>query len=104
MEIIRVIPVVAICWNLLTWWLGIPSSSSHTLIEVSWELQLLMRLLFWWFSGYLLEDGLLLTGTIVSWYKAGKDGGVPSGVLYYYSFSISNFSGALMSYLFSICF
>lgn len=22
----------AICWNLLTWWLGIPSSSSHTLI------------------------------------------------------------------------
>jgi PiT family inorganic phosphate transporter len=24
--------VAAICWNLLTWWLGIPSSSSHTLI------------------------------------------------------------------------
>ncbi|MDL2214567.1 inorganic phosphate transporter [Dysgonomonas sp. OttesenSCG-928-M03] len=22
----------AICWNLITWWLGIPSSSSHTLI------------------------------------------------------------------------
>ena len=22
----------AICWNLLTWWLGIPSSSSHALI------------------------------------------------------------------------
>lgn len=24
--------IVAIIWNLLTWWLGIPSSSSHTLI------------------------------------------------------------------------
>jgi PiT family inorganic phosphate transporter len=24
--------VAAICWNLVTWWLGIPSSSSHTLI------------------------------------------------------------------------
>src|SRR3981081_3456075 len=22
----------AICWNLITWWLGIPSSSSHALI------------------------------------------------------------------------
>jgi inorganic phosphate transporter, PiT family len=24
--------IAAICWNLLTWWWGIPSSSSHTLI------------------------------------------------------------------------
>lgn len=24
--------IAAICWNLLTWWYGIPSSSSHTLI------------------------------------------------------------------------
>src|SRR4051812_32594995 len=24
--------IAAIAWNLLTWWLGIPSSSSHTLI------------------------------------------------------------------------
>src|SRR6201996_7206336 len=24
--------IAAICWNLLTWWLGIPSSSSHTLL------------------------------------------------------------------------
>ncbi len=24
--------VAAIAWNLLTWWYGIPSSSSHTLI------------------------------------------------------------------------
>lgn len=24
--------IAAICWNIMTWWLGIPSSSSHTLI------------------------------------------------------------------------
>jgi inorganic phosphate transporter, PiT family len=24
--------IAAICWNLFTWWFGIPSSSSHTLI------------------------------------------------------------------------
>ena len=24
--------IAAIAWNLLTWWFGIPSSSSHTLI------------------------------------------------------------------------
>ncbi|MBC7744230.1 MAG: inorganic phosphate transporter [Flavobacterium sp.] len=24
--------IAAICWNLLTWWFGVPSSSSHTLI------------------------------------------------------------------------
>jgi PiT family inorganic phosphate transporter len=24
--------IAAICWNLLTWWMGIPSSSSHTLL------------------------------------------------------------------------
>lgn len=24
--------IAAICWNLLTWWFGIPSSSSHTLL------------------------------------------------------------------------
>ena len=24
--------IAAICWNLVTWWLGLPSSSSHTLV------------------------------------------------------------------------
>ena len=24
--------IAAICWNLATWWLGLPSSSSHTLV------------------------------------------------------------------------
>jgi hypothetical protein len=49
-------------------------------LNCSLELQLLMRLLFTWFSGYLLEDG-----TTAYWYdivsiKQGRDGGVPSGV------------------------
>lgn len=44
----------AICWNLLTWWLGIPSSSSHALI------------------GGLLGAGIS---------KAGLDAAVWSGVL-----------------------
>ncbi len=25
-----------IAWNLLTWWLGIPSSSSHALVGATW--------------------------------------------------------------------
>jgi PiT family inorganic phosphate transporter len=32
MQVIFAGLIAAICWNLLTWWLGIPSSSSHTLI------------------------------------------------------------------------
>ena len=32
LEVILAGIIAAILWNLLTWWLGIPSSSSHTLI------------------------------------------------------------------------
>lgn len=32
LEVILAGIIAAIIWNLLTWWLGIPSSSSHTLI------------------------------------------------------------------------
>lgn len=32
LEVILAGLVAAICWNLLTWWFGIPSSSSHTLL------------------------------------------------------------------------
>lgn len=32
LEVIFAGLVAAICWNLLTWWFGIPSSSSHTLL------------------------------------------------------------------------
>ena len=34
LEVILAGIIAAIFWNLLTWWYGIPSSSSHTLIGV----------------------------------------------------------------------
>jgi PiT family inorganic phosphate transporter len=64
--------IAAICWNLLTWWLGIPSSSSHTLVVLQ-ELQCAL-IANHGFSAYIGADGAThYTGTkIVSWYKAGK--------------------------------
>jgi PiT family inorganic phosphate transporter len=47
--------VAAIIWNLLTWWYGIPSSSSHTLIGG--------------FAGAAITHGLITQGTDVSWAK-----------------------------------
>jgi PiT family inorganic phosphate transporter len=31
-NLIVILAIAAIIWNLFTWWQGIPSSSSHTLI------------------------------------------------------------------------
>lgn len=47
--------VAAIIWNLLTWWYGIPSSSSHTLIGG--------------FAGAAITHGLITQGTDISWAK-----------------------------------
>ncbi len=47
--------VAAIIWNLLTWWYGIPSSSSHTLIGG--------------FAGAAITHALITQGTDVSWAK-----------------------------------
>lgn len=78
--------IAAICWNLLTWWLGIPSSSSHTLIGG--------------FAGAAIAHAGF---EVVSWYKEGKDGGMPSGVLIIVAFIIlAPLLGALISYLISI--
>ncbi|MFV7234841.1 anion permease [Flavobacterium sp. ZB4R12] len=78
--------ITAICWNLLTWWLGIPSSSSHTLIGG--------------FAGAAIAHAGF---EVVSWYKGGKDGGMPSGVLIIVAFIIlAPLLGALISYLISI--
>lgn len=55
----------AIAWNLLTWYYGIPSSSSHALI-----------------GGVC---GAVLTasgGNSLIWYQAAKEGGWPGGLLY----------------------
>ena len=78
--------IAAIIWNLFTWWQGIPSSSSHTLIGG--------------FAGAAIAHAGF---GVVSWYKEGKDGGMPSGVLIIIAFIIlAPLLGALISYLMSI--
>jgi inorganic phosphate transporter, PiT family len=78
--------IAAICWNLLTWWLGIPSSSSHTLIGG--------------FAGAAIAHAGF---GVVTWFKEGKDGGLPSGVLIVIAFIVlAPLLGALISYLISI--
>lgn len=78
--------IAAIIWNLFTWWQGIPSSSSHTLIGG--------------FAGAAIAHAGF---GVVSWYKEGKDGGMPSGVLIIIAFIIlAPLLGALISYLISI--
>ncbi len=78
--------IAAICWNLLTWWLGIPSSSSHTLIGG--------------FAGAAIAHAGF---GVVTWLKEGKDGGLPSGVLIVIAFIVlAPLLGALISYLISI--
>ena len=96
--------IAAITWNLLTWWLGIPSSSSHTLIGGFAGAAIAHAIAVHGFSGYVGEDGLThYWYEIVSWYKAGKDGGMPSGVLIIIAFIVlAPLVGALASYLISI--
>ncbi|MDR7370591.1 inorganic phosphate transporter [Flavobacterium aquidurense] len=96
--------IAAICWNLLTWWLGIPSSSSHTLIGGFAGAAVAHAIAVHGFSGYIGEDGTThYWYEIVSWYKAGKDGGMPSGVLIIIAFIVlAPLLGALASYLISI--
>lgn len=78
--------IAAITWNLLTWWLGIPSSSSHTLIGG--------------FAGAAIAHAGF---DCVVWYTPGKDGGMPSGVLIIVSFIVlAPLIGMLVSYLLSI--
>lgn len=95
--------IAAIMWNLLTWWLGIPSSSSHTLIGGFAGAALAHAIAVHGFSGYETADGTKHWFDIVSWYKAGKDGGMPSGVLIIIAFIVlAPLIGALTSYLISI--
>ena len=96
--------IAAICWNLLTWWLGIPSSSSHTLIGGFAGAALAHAIAVHGFSSYVLPDGTISHWyNIVSWYKAGKDGGIPSGVVIVIIFIVlAPLVGAFASYLISI--
>jgi PiT family inorganic phosphate transporter len=99
--------VAAIIWNLITWWQGIPSSSSHTLIGGFAGAALAHAIAVHGFGDYtIVEEGVSHTRhwyNIVSWYKAGKDGGMPSGVFIIIAFIVlAPLLGALMSYLISI--
>jgi inorganic phosphate transporter, PiT family len=99
--------IAAIAWNLITWWKGIPSSSSHTLIGGFAGAALAHAIAVHGFSDYvILEDGVEHTKhwyNIVTWYKAGKDGGMPSGVAIIIAFIVlAPLLGALISYLISI--
>ena len=99
--------VAAIIWNLITWWQGIPSSSSHTLIGGFAGAAIAHAIAMHGFSDYSIQvDGESVTRhwyDIVSWYKAGKNGGVPSGVFIIIAFIVlAPLLGAIASYLISI--
>jgi len=95
--------VAAIIWNLITWWQGIPSSSSHTLIGGFAGAALAHAFAVHGFADYTIDGNVHHWYNIVSWYKAGKDGGMPSGVLIIIAFIVlAPLLGALMSYLISI--
>ena len=99
--------VAAIIWNLITWWQGIPSSSSHTLIGGFAGAAIAHAIAIHGFSDYTMQvDGESVTRhwyDIVSWYKAGKNGGVPSGVVIIIAFIVlAPLLGAIVSYFISI--
>lgn len=78
--------IAAIIWNLFTWWKGIPSSSSHTLIGG--------------FAGAAIAHSGF---NVVNWYKPGEDGSLPSGVLIVIMFiALAPLLGMMISYFISI--
>jgi len=78
--------IAAIIWNLITWWKGIPSSSSHTLIGG--------------FAGAAVAHAGF---NVVNWYKPGEDGSLPSGVLVIVAFIVlAPLLGMIISYFISL--
>ncbi|MDD2819699.1 inorganic phosphate transporter [Flavobacterium petrolei] len=99
--------IAAIIWNLFTWWQGIPSSSSHTLIGGFAGAAIAHAIAVHGFFGYAVIEGTEIHTAYwydtVNWYTAGKNGGFPSGVLIIIAFIVlAPLIGALMSYLISI--
>ncbi len=92
--------IAAIIWNLFTWWKGIPSSSSHTLIGGFAGAALAHG-----FSGKVVDPEHYGFG-IVNWFKAAKEGELlPSGVLVVIAFiALAPIVGMLISYLVSLWF
>lgn len=89
--------IAAIVWNLITWWKGIPSSSSHTLIGG--------------FAGAAIAHGFYgVTDAehagfkIVNWFKAAKEGELlPSGVFIVILFIVfAPLLGMIISYFISL--
>ena len=89
--------IAAIIWNLITWWKGIPSSSSHTLIGG--------------FAGAAIAHGFRdVTDPehagfkIVNWFKEAKDGELlPSGVFIVIVFIVfAPLIGMIISYFLSL--
>jgi len=89
--------IAAIIWNLITWWKGIPSSSSHTLIGG--------------FAGAAIAHGFRdVTDPehagfkIVNWFKEAKEGELlPSGVFIVILFIVfAPLLGMLISYFISL--
>jgi PiT family inorganic phosphate transporter len=79
--------IAAIIWNLFTWWKGIPSSSSHTLIGG--------------FAGAAIAHAGF---SVVNWYKPVKEGELlPSGVLVVIAFIVlAPLVGMIISYIISL--
>ncbi|MFM7018742.1 anion permease [Flavobacterium sp.] len=78
--------LAAIIWNLITWWKGIPSSSSHTLIGG--------------FAGAAIAHAGF---HVVNWYKPGENGGLPSGVAIVIAFIVlAPLLGMIISYFISL--
>jgi inorganic phosphate transporter, PiT family len=79
--------VAAIVWNLITWWKGIPSSSSHTLIGG--------------FAGAAIAHAGF---SVVNWYKPIKEGEIfPSGVGVVIAFIVlAPLVGMIISYIISL--
>ena len=90
--------IAAIVWNLITWWKGIPSSSSHTLIGGFAGAAIAHG-----FSG-VVQDPEHYGLKIVSWFKAAKEGELlPSGVLIVILFIvIAPLLGMIISYFISL--
>jgi len=99
--------IAAIIWNLITWWKGIPSSSSHTLIGGFAGAAIAHAISLHGFADYfIVEDGVQVSKhwyNIVNWYKPGEDGSLPSGVSVIIAFIVlAPLLGMLLSYSVSL--
>ncbi|OYU83153.1 MAG: inorganic phosphate transporter [Flavobacterium sp. BFFFF2] len=99
--------IAAIIWNLFTWAMGIPSSSSHTLIGGFAGAALTHAFIQHGGGDYtIVKEGETLTRhwyQIVNWYTPGKEGYLPTGVMVIVCFiALAPLIGMLLSYILSV--